>query len=103
MKTYKKFKDIPLANPTYQDMWYASFDSPQPRTLGHKLFIPKETGSGFITMAFNAAYKYGTTMVDLKRWTGFKLLMEHGGIENQIFGWPHFHLLPVAKNEKETI
>ena len=100
MKTYKKFKEIPLTNPSFQDMYYASYDAPEPRCIGHKIFIPKEDATSFINTTFHCAYKYGTTMVDMKRWKGFKLVMEHGGIKGQIFGWPHFHLIPIANETK---
>lgn len=101
MQQIKRFKDLSCPAFAYQDNWYASYDAPNPRTLGHKIFVPKENSLGFMNLAFNAAYKLGTTMVDMKRWSGFKLLVEYGESAGQTVGWPQIHLLPYPPSDNK--
>jgi len=104
MKKVKRFKELPFYNPLYEDNYYSSYDARAPRVIGHRVFIPKENNTVSINHTFNSAYKFGTTHVEMKRWDGFKLLIEYEEAAGADFNWPMIHLLPVVINtEKEEI
>jgi diadenosine tetraphosphate (Ap4A) HIT family hydrolase len=97
----KRFKELQLSNPLYEDTYYCSYDAGQPRVLGHRVFIPKENTTVNLNHAFHSAYKFGTAQVEMNRWAGFKLLIEHGEAAGAEYNWPHIHLLPIPNKEKE--
>jgi diadenosine tetraphosphate (Ap4A) HIT family hydrolase len=94
MQPIKRFKDLPWTDPGYTDTWYASYDAPDPRCPGHRIYVPKDTSHGSVSCAFTAAYKVGETRVNLGDWTGFVIKMEFGESAGQEVGWPHLHLTP---------
>lgn len=96
MLKIKKFKEVPLLNPVYEDYYYCSYDARHPRTMGHRIYVPKENNTVSVNHTFNAAYKFGTTHVEMKKWKAFKLLIEHGEDAGAAFDWPHIHLLPIS-------
>lgn len=92
MDNIKKFKDVPWKDPTFEDIWYASYDTSE---TGHRIYVPKENTIGCIAAAFAAAYKVGETMVGLKQCHAFTVSMENGAAAGQTVGWPHIHLFAV--------
>lgn len=102
MQKVKRFKEVPLLNPTYEDIYYASYEARYPRCLGHKIFVPKENNTVSINHTFNSAYKFGTTHVEMGKWMAFELLIEHGEAAGAEFNWPHIHLLPVLDKKEEN-
>lgn len=94
MQAIKKFKELPWKDPTYEDPWYAGYDAAEPRSPGHRIYVPKDTSLGSISAAFTAAYKVGETRVGIQEWTGFTVVMEVGESAGQTIGWPHIHLIP---------
>ena len=101
MLKVKKFKDIPLLNPIYEDIYYCSYDARYPIGLGHRIFVPKENNTVSVNHTFNAAYKFGTTHVEMKKWKAFKLFIEYGEAAGAAFDWPHIHLLPISESSKK--
>lgn len=102
MQQVKKFKDLPWKDPSYEDPWYASYDAPEPRCQGHRIYVPKDTSIGSISASFVAAYKVGETHVNLKKWTGFTINIDFGEAAGQRISWPHLNLLPVDITKEET-
>lgn len=101
MLKIKRFKDLPWLNPLFEDIYYCSYDARHPKTMGHRVFVPKDNSTVGINHTFNAAYKFGTTHVEMGRWKAFKLVMEHGEAAGAEFNWPHIHLLPIPHEPKE--
>lgn len=95
LQTYKKYKDLPWTSPMFEDEWYASYMSKEPRVPEHRIYVPKDTSINCISAAFISACKVGDVMVGTNQWAGYKIIMETGEEAGQIIGWPHIHLLPV--------
>ena len=85
---------VPWKDPVSESELLLVFNDSYPVTPGHRLFVPKHSGSLGTITAFQAALRYGLAQVQAGACDDFDLGFNSGPAAGQTVAWPHVHCIP---------